>query len=78
MVKFIFLRDQEIDRFVPEPYWTIEANLSYKTHIIKAFHDKNPFIKEKELEAKFIHQKIKNEKIAVILSNSKNTNIEYG
>ncbi|GAH21569.1 unnamed protein product, partial [marine sediment metagenome] len=75
LLYLIFLRDQEIDRFVPEPYWTIEANLSYKTHIIKAFHDKNPFIKEKELEAKFIHQKIKNEKIAVILSNSKNTNI---
>jgi DNA topoisomerase-1 len=75
LLYLIFLRDQEIERFVPEPYWTIEANLSYKTHIIKAFHDKNPFIKEKEIEAKNIHQKIKNEKIAVILSNSKNTNV---
>lgn len=75
LLYLIFLRDQEIERFVPEPYWTIEANLSYKIHVIKAFHDKNPFIKEKELEAKHIHQKIKNEKIAVILSNSKNTNV---
>jgi len=74
LLYLIFLRDQEIERFVPEPYWTIDANLSYKTHIIKAFHDKNPFIKEKEPEAKNIHQKIKNEKIAVILNNSKNTN----
>ncbi len=75
LLYLIFLRDQEIGQFVPEPYWTIKANLSYKTHILKAFHDKNPFIKEKELEAKNIHHKIKNEKIAVILSNSKNTNV---
>ncbi len=75
LLYLLFLRDQEIERFVPESYWTIEANLSYKTHIIKAFHDKNPFSKEKELEAKISHQKIKNEKIAVILSNDKNTNV---
>jgi DNA topoisomerase-1 len=74
LLYLIFLRDGEIELFVPEPYWTIEANLSYKSHIIKAFHDKNPFIKDKELKAKNIHQKIKNEKIAVILSNSKNIN----
>ena len=71
LLYLIYLRDLEIDQFVPEPYWTIVANLTHKNHLIKAFHIKNPFIKEKELEAKSIYQKIKNEKIAKILNNTK-------
>jgi DNA topoisomerase-1 len=71
LLYLIYLRDNEIEQFIPEPYWTINANLEHKRHIIKAVHTKNPFVKEKESEAKAIFQKIKNEKIALILNNTK-------
>jgi DNA topoisomerase-1 len=71
LLYLIYLRDLEIEQFVPEPYWTITAELEHKKHVIKAVHIKNPFIKEKELDAKAIFQKIKNEKIAAILNNTK-------
>ena len=71
LLYLIYLRDLEIEHFIPEPYWIITANLEYKNHIIKALHTKNPFIKEKESEAKAIFQKIKGEKIAKILNNTK-------
>ena len=71
LLYLIYLRDREIEKFIPEPYWTIIANLEHKNYIIKAVHNENPFIKEKESEAKAIFQKIKNEKIAIILNNTK-------
>ena len=71
LLYLIYLRDLEVEQFVPEPYWIITANLLHKNYIIKAVHIKNPFIKQKESEAKFIYQKIKNEKIALILNNTK-------
>jgi DNA topoisomerase-1 len=71
LLYLIYLRDLEIEQFVPEPYWTITADLEHKNHAIKAVHIKNPFIKEKEAEAKAIFQKIKNEKVAIILNNTK-------
>ncbi|MFX1288357.1 MAG: DNA topoisomerase [Promethearchaeota archaeon] len=71
LLYLIYLRDLEIEQFIPEPYWTITANLEHDNQIIKAFHTKNPFTKEKESEAKAIFQKIKNEKIATILNNTK-------
>ena len=71
LLYLIYLRDREIEKFIPEPYWTITANLEHKNYIIKAVHNENPFIKEKESEAKAIFQKIKNEKIAIILNNTK-------
>ena len=75
LLYLIYLRDLEIEQFNSEPYWTIIANLEHKNHIIKAVHTKNPFIKEKESEAKAIFQKIKNEKIAIILNNTKESGI---
>ena len=75
LLYLIYLRDLEIEQFIPEQYWTINANLEHKSHIIKAVHTKNPFIKEKESEAKAIFQKIKNEKIAIILNNTKESAI---
>jgi DNA topoisomerase-1 len=75
LLYLIYLRDLEIEHFIPEPYWTITANLEHKNHILKAVHIKNPFVKEKESEAKAIFQKIKNEKIALILNNTKESAI---
>ncbi len=71
LLYLIYLRDLEIEKFVPEPYWIITANLDHKNYVIKAVHTKNPFFKEKESEAKAIFQKIKNEKIAIILNNTR-------
>ncbi len=71
LLYLIYLRDLEIEQFIPEPYWTITANLEHKNYNIKAVHTKNPFVKEKESEAKAIFQKIKDEKIAIILNNTK-------
>ncbi|MFX0075635.1 MAG: DNA topoisomerase, partial [Candidatus Hermodarchaeota archaeon] len=73
LLYLIYLRDLEIEQFLPEPYWTITADLLHNKHIIKAMHIKNPFIKEKELEAKNIFQKIKDEKIATIVNNTKDS-----
>jgi DNA topoisomerase-1 len=75
LLYLIYLRDLEIDRFIPEPYWAIIANLRYKNHKIKAVHTKNPFIKEKETEAKTIFQKIRDEKKAIIINNTKKSAI---
>jgi DNA topoisomerase-1 len=75
LLYLIYLRDLEIEQFVPEPYWTITADLVHNSHIIKAMHIKNPFIKEKELEAKKIYQNIKNEKIASIINNTRDSAI---
>ena len=75
LLYLVYLRDLEINRFIPEPYWAIIANLQHKNHIIKAVHTKNPFIKEKETEAKAIFQKIKNEKKALIINNTKESAI---
>ena len=71
LLYLIYLRDLEIEQFIPEPYWNITAKLYYKSHVINANHIRNPFIKEKESEAKTIFQKIKNEKIATILNNTR-------
>jgi len=70
LLYLIYLRALEIEQFIPEPYWIITANLEHKDNKFKAVHIKNPFIKEKESEAKTIFQKIKNEKIAKILNNT--------
>jgi len=42
LLYLIYLRDLEIEQFIPEPYWTIIANLEHKSRIIKAVHIKNP------------------------------------
>lgn len=71
LLYLIYLRDQAIKKFIPEPYWIIEADLEYKDQIIKAFHHKNPFDKEHHDLAISIYEKIKYEKIAKILNNNK-------
>ena len=48
LLYLIYLRDLEIEQFIPEPYWIITASLNHKGHDIRANHIKNPFIKEKE------------------------------
>ncbi|MHA1194127.1 MAG: DNA topoisomerase [Promethearchaeota archaeon] len=72
----IYLREQEINNFVPEPYFTIESVLYHDDGTFKAFHASNPFIKELEKNALGIYQKIKNEKIAFIIDQKNKINVK--
>ncbi|MFX1256843.1 MAG: DNA topoisomerase [Promethearchaeota archaeon] len=77
LLYLIYLRDQRIKNFIPEPYFTIEANLNNQNSVIKAYHDLNPFKKEQEIIAKAIYRKIKDEKLAKIIKNTKNTLMKH-
>ncbi|ACV24546.1 DNA topoisomerase I [Methanocaldococcus fervens] len=59
---FLTERELEIKKFVPKPYWVIEALLKDN---LKAIHEKEKFWDEKE--AKNIYEKIKDEKTAKVL-----------
>jgi DNA topoisomerase-1 len=72
LLYLIFLREKEILDFVPEPYILIEAILIYNNKNFKAQHQLNPFKKDRFIEAKEVFNKIKDEKIAKIVENSKN------
>jgi len=71
LLYLIYKREKEIKVFVPEPFFIIEAILLHKDGTFKAQHDLNPFSKEHEYKAEVIFNKIKNEKIANIIDNSK-------
>ena len=72
LLYLIYLRDHEINNFKPEVYWTIDASLITQNKVIKAFHDSNPFEKDKENIVKTIYQTIRDEKIAHIVNNNNN------
>ncbi|MFX1554726.1 MAG: DNA topoisomerase, partial [Promethearchaeota archaeon] len=71
LLYLIYLREQEILNFIPEPYFLIDADLFHESGVFRAHHQLNPFKKQQEVEARQIFQKIKNEKIARIIDNSK-------
>ncbi|MFX1409396.1 MAG: DNA topoisomerase [Promethearchaeota archaeon] len=73
LLYLIYLLEEHIKNFVPEPYFTIEANLSHKDGNFKAYHQKNPFKKEDATTARNIFNKIKDEKFASI--ENKTTNL---
>ncbi len=76
LLYLIYLRDKEIKEFVPEPYYTIEAMVSSNNYQFKAYHESNPFNKNKRQVAEEIYERIKNEKIANIIDNyTKSTNL---
>lgn len=72
LLYLIYIRDDRINNFIPESYFTIEANLLNSGLILKATHQSNPFKKEQQTEAQNIYQKIKDEKIAFIKNKSRN------
>ncbi len=73
LLYLIYLRDERVNNFTPELYFTIEASLVHQNGLIKALHQSNPFKKEAEVKVKKIYEKIKNEKIAQILNKSDNS-----
>ncbi|MFX1398895.1 MAG: DNA topoisomerase [Promethearchaeota archaeon] len=68
----LYLREKEINDFVPETYFIIDATLLAKNSYLKAHHEKNPFSKNDKLVAKNIYEKIKEEKIAYIVNFNQN------
>ncbi len=69
----LYLREKEIEGFIPENYFTIDAILIAQNEMFRAHHLLNPFKKKDEENAKKIHNKIKNEKNAII--NNLNQNL---
>lgn len=68
----LYLREKDILDFIPEKYFTIDANLIAGKDIFRAHHKNNPFKKKNMEKAKQIYEKIKNEKIAIIENYNKN------
>ncbi|WP_456371610.1 DNA topoisomerase I [Methanocaldococcus sp.] len=61
-LSFLTERELEIKKFVPKPYWVIEALLKDN---LKAIHEKEKFWDEKE--AKNVYEKVKNEKFGKVV-----------
>ncbi|WP_457613787.1 DNA topoisomerase I [Methanocaldococcus sp.] len=59
---FLTERELEIKKFIPKPYWVIEALLKDN---LKAIHEKEKFWDEKE--AKSVYEKIKDEKFGKVV-----------
>ena len=59
---FLTERELEIKKFVPKPYWIIEALLKDN---LKAIHEKDKFWDEKE--ARSVYEKIKDEKFGKVI-----------
>jgi DNA topoisomerase-1 len=72
LLYLIYLREKVILNFVPEPYLLIEAILISNNKNFRAQHELNPFKKAYLMKAEEIFKKIKDEKIAKIVENSKN------
>ncbi|NVM34661.1 MAG: hypothetical protein HWN81_03635 [Candidatus Lokiarchaeota archaeon] len=72
LLYLIYLREQEITNFIPEPYFLIDAILVHSNGIFRAHHQFNPFSKAQEVKARQIFQNIKYEKVGKLIDNSKN------
>jgi len=72
LLYLIYLREEEITKFIPDPYFLIDAILVHTKGFIRAHHKHNPFSKTQEAKAKQIYQNIKHEKVGKIIDNSKN------
>lgn len=71
LLYLIYLREQKILNFVPEPYFLIDADLFHANGVFRAHHQLNPFKKDLEIIARQIFQKIRNEKVGKVIDNSK-------
>ncbi|MFX0104498.1 MAG: DNA topoisomerase [Candidatus Hodarchaeota archaeon] len=71
LLYLIYLREQEILSFVPEPYFLINAELYHANGVFTAYHQLNPFKKYQEGKARQIFQKIRDEKVGKVIDKSK-------
>ncbi|MFX0028141.1 MAG: DNA topoisomerase [Candidatus Hermodarchaeota archaeon] len=67
LLYLLYLRDQEIKNFIPEPYYLIDAVLIHDKGTFQAHHILNPFKKDLMSKANQIYQKIKDEKVAKVI-----------
>ena len=72
LLYLIYLREQKITNFIPEPYFLIDAILVHSNGTFKAHHQLNPFSKDQEVRVRQIYQNIKFEKIGKLIDNFKN------
>jgi DNA topoisomerase-1 len=72
LLYLIYLKEQDIENFIPELYFLIDAVLTHDKGTFKAYHLLNPFKKDAESQARQIFKKIQNEKIAKVVDKSKN------
>jgi len=72
LLYLIYLREQKILNFTPEPYFLINADFFHQKGIFTAYHQLNPFKNDQEVKARQIFQKIKNEKVGKVIDNSTN------
>ncbi len=77
LLYLIYLRNKKIKEFTPIPYFTIEGNFSYDTHQFKGSHEENPFKQNEQAQAQTIYNKIKNEKLARIINQSRKKFIKH-
>ncbi|MCK4286862.1 MAG: hypothetical protein KAX18_11695, partial [Candidatus Lokiarchaeota archaeon] len=71
LLYLIYLKEKDIENFIPEIYFLIDAVLVHDNGTFKAQHLSNPFKKGLESKARQIFQKIQNEKIAKVVDISK-------
>lgn len=73
LLYLIYLREERISDFKPEPYYNVEAKLNYKQNKFKGSHQSNPFRKSEKTNAEAIYNKIKHAKIAKVIKNYNNS-----
>ncbi|TFF98392.1 MAG: hypothetical protein EU547_01625 [Promethearchaeota archaeon] len=71
LLYLIYLRDKKIREFTPIPYYTIDGLFAHNTHQFKGSHEDNPFNQKEYPVAQNIYDKIKNERIAHIVNQSR-------
>ncbi|MHA2038465.1 MAG: DNA topoisomerase, partial [Promethearchaeota archaeon] len=67
LLYLIYLKENDIENFIPEQYFLIEAVLHHQYGTFKAYHQQNPFKQELESKARQIFKKIQNEKFAKVV-----------
>ncbi len=77
LLYLIYLREQDIVNFIPEPYFLIDAILSHNKGTFIAHHQFNPFNKNEKSKANQIFQKIKDEEKGKIIDNSKKSHKRF-
>jgi len=71
LLYLIYLREKNIDDFTPIPYFTIDGIFTYDTHQFKGYHENNPFNQKQQQKVQSIYNKIKDEKVAHIVNQSR-------
>jgi DNA topoisomerase-1 len=71
LLYLIYLKEKDIENFVPELYFLIDAVLHHQNGTFKAYHQHNPFKYELESKARQIFKMIQNEKLAKVVDISK-------